>query len=794
MARDRLHAAVEDGETVGRCAPGGRGGRRPAAAAILAIAAAAALLAYIHHAIFRTMQCYDDEGYMLIQIWHFSRGWPLYDEIITFYGPMYYLATSMAFGLLPFGHDGVRLLTVGSAGIAAALCGLSVLGITRRPSLAVIAGLSTGLKLAIPFAKEPGHPQIVVAVLVAAIAAVLAWWDPRRSAAMAAVVGSLVAALAMTKINIGAFALLSTALAILLAGGDLGRRARLLRNGLTLAMLLMPLVLIRSNLGTRLGIDQAFFYLSPVAAVLLTVRDRPYPGPRPGNRVSPIAWYVLAGTAVSVALGLFAMSHGTTAYGLVSGIILMPLRMARVWGEGPYIGPARWEALASLTLAFTYAYRARLGRPIPAVATAILKILFAASVLGPPLGITPGRILNGWGLFLWVFLVELPPVDVETEREREAGAIDLPRISLALLAVLQPLQSYPIAGSQIPVGTMLMIPAAVIALSDVGEWLGRRGVAMAIPRRLGPVAAIAIIAMVAVWASRERSAYNRSVPLSLPGSSRIRLPERQVAGIRWLVANINHSSSTFLCTTGFHSLYLWAGVEPPSRLPLAHELDIYTNAQQEALLARIEATPRPLIIDHASFFRRSKDRILAPGRRSALRDGIERDFVPYGGGTVEGFTLEVERGQPLPDVVECARWAGAGPISSATLDLLPKPGHAADRFCIVDLGGKSIGRTASDTMPDRVLADSRADGLAAALELLDESGGRPSWPLNLADRRRLTLKFPPLSGRSDRRLTVVRLIDRDGRLIASVPFVTPFRTGATATGSIGPGREEVGIR
>lgn len=776
MACEVSHTVGEPDDAAVRFSPRwtGRWGSATASV-ILAIAAAAALLSYAYYAVFRNMQCYDDEGYMLIQIWHFFRDRPLYDDIVTFYGPMYFLSARLGFSFLSFGHDGVRLLTVASLGVSAALCGLCVLGLTRRPLLAVIGGLLTGLKLVHPFANEPGHPQIVIAVLVAAIAAVLAWWDPRRPAVMAAVVGSLVGALGMTKINIGAFAALSTFLAILLASGKPGRPAKLLRNGLILAMTLLPLALIGSRLRSRMELYQTLLYIAPVVAVLLTALTRPFPNPSPRKQLLPTACYIIAGIAVSVALGMFALAHGTTAYGLLSGIVLMPSRMIGVSGNGPWIPRAvRGETVASLALAFIYSYMFRRGLPIPPVATAALKTLFAASVLGPVFGIGLGELLNGWGLFLWVFLVRLPASDVEAERETNAGGVDVPRVSLALLAVLQPLQSYPVAGSQVSLGTMLMVPAAVTCLSDVRDWLRRRAVATAMPRGLDPLATVMVVAMVAVWASHERSAYVRSVPLGLPGSSRLRLPERQVAGIRWLVANIDHSCSTFLCTTGFHSLYLWAEKEPTSCLTLGNEVELFKSAQQKALLNSIEATPRPLIIDHASHFTPSNQKSVAPGHERVLLDGIERDFVAYGGGTVEGYTLKARRGYPLPEIVECAHWGGDGPVLSATLDLLPKPGHVADRICIVEVGGKTIGGLKYTEVPDRILADSRDGAPAAALELLEESGERSILPLDLAIPRRLTLRLPPGGGRSPELLTVVRLIDRDGQLITSVPFVTPF--------------------
>ena len=106
------------------------------------------------------------------------------------------------------------------------------------------------------------------------------------------------------------------------------------------------------------------------------------------------------------------------------------------------------------------------------------------------------------------------------------------------------------------------------------------------------------------------------------------------------------------------------------------------------------------------------------------------------------------------------------------------------------IGGKSIGSLAVDVTPDRFLADTRSDGSAAVLEILDESGANVAWPLILDVRRRFVLKFSIPLETSLEPLTVVRLLDRDGKAIASVPFLTPFRppgaSGSQATPDLSP--------
>ncbi len=753
---------------------------RIVATSLLAIAAAFALILDAYYEIFRNMSCYDDEGYMLIQIRHFLNGRALYDDIVTPYGPTYFLLVRLAFGVLPFGHDGIRLLTLGSLGLASALCALCVLGLTRRAELSVLAGLLTGLKLVRPFAAEPGHPQIVVTILVAAIAAIMAWWNPRRPVAMAGLVGVLVAALGMTKINVGAYAAISLFMAFLLASDESSWLVRFLRNWVILAAVALPFALIRSRLATRFGAGQAVFYVVPICAVLLTAIGASAPARDRRLGTPPIVSYLLGGAVATIALCAFALVCGTTSRGVISGIILMPLQMMSAFGQGPLTSDSRPEAALSLLIAVFYFLALRRGLQFSSVAVAVLKLIFAATVIAPVL-LGRSTALQGWGLFLWIVLVPLPESEGEAARGDETGRVDLSRLSLVLLAALQPLQSYPVAGSQVAIGTMLMVSAAIVCLADLLAWARfRAGVASAAAwalQAVGPATTVALLAFMVVRVAQEKSAYDQSVPLGIHESSRLRLPERQVAGIRWLVANINHSCDTFLCPTGFHSLYLWTDKEPPSRIVLGHVLSLFTQSEQQALLDSIEAAPHPLIVDHAGLFSGLEAKDVPGAHKSPLLDGIARDFVPYGGGSVEGFTLRSRVGQATPQMVECATWTDPenDRTRSAVLDLLPKQGRAVDRVCVVVIGGKSIGSLAVDVTPDRFLADTRSDGTGAVLEILDESGAKAAWPLILDVRRRFVLKFSIPPGTSLEPLTVVRLLDRDGQAIASVPFLTPFR-------------------
>ena len=48
--------------------------------------------------------------------------------------------------------------------------------------------------------------------------------------------------------------------------------------------------------------------------------------------------------------------------------------------------------------------------------------------------------------------------------------------------------------------------------------------------------------------------------------------EFEVATYRWLTTNLRFHADTFLCTTGFNSLYFWTGQEPPAPIMIGLSL------------------------------------------------------------------------------------------------------------------------------------------------------------------------------------------------------------------------------
>src|SRR5262245_841721 len=196
------------------------------------------------HQIFATHTDYDDEGYVMLSIVSFMDGKPLYDETYTQYGPVPFVVASAVHGLtgLPIDHDVTRLTTLGLWLAAAVLAAALVVRLTGAWWAGAVAFLVAFFHLE-RLCLEPGHPQQLCVLGILAAPLVLSG-RAALSHRGAAVLGFLVASVAMTKPNVGGFLLASTGLALLV----LGPRDRVARLALTVAVpavLLLPFVLTR---------------------------------------------------------------------------------------------------------------------------------------------------------------------------------------------------------------------------------------------------------------------------------------------------------------------------------------------------------------------------------------------------------------------------------------------------------------------------------------------------------------------------------------------------------------------
>ncbi len=195
---------------------------RPAGARWLApIAYGAVLLGSAfaaYWAMFSQFAPYDDSGFFINSIRLFTQGQTLYNDVFSDYGPFSYELWGALFGLL--GHtistDSGRLAVVGLWLATSLVLGISCQRLTGRLSIGVIVQVLS-FSLLTALINEPMHASDVVCALFAATVAVVAFVLPRRRRAGLLAIGAIVAALVLTKVNVGGFAAIAVLYASVMA-------------------------------------------------------------------------------------------------------------------------------------------------------------------------------------------------------------------------------------------------------------------------------------------------------------------------------------------------------------------------------------------------------------------------------------------------------------------------------------------------------------------------------------------------------------------------------------------------
>lgn len=397
---------------------------------------------------FNQFRPYDDEGTLLVGLKAYVAGDTLYSDIETFYGPFYYGVFRGFFALTDTGvtTDASRLLVVAIWGITSLLFGLGVHRLTGRLVLGA-AAMTVAWAILGLLKSEPMHPVGIALVLLAAFVLVVAAWSGRRPVAWGAAAGGLLAALALTKINLGLFAMAAVALALVTTLEPLRTRVWV-RWPVTLAFLAMPLLLMRPNLEQEWVRDYALIFIAGAAAIVVVP-----PTLQRSRADSELArWSVgaLAGcVATAVTVIAVTAATGSSVGDIYESVIVKAQTQADVFTvplELPDLG--NYSAIAAL-----------------AVAIIATRLMATAPTGGP----WPGLLRLGAGAGIWLSASGSLPSAIPTE---SVGLIGLPlalawvgafppsgadegprcrfvRVLLPSLAVAETLQAYPVAGTQV---------------------------------------------------------------------------------------------------------------------------------------------------------------------------------------------------------------------------------------------------------------------------------------------------------------------------------------------------------
>jgi hypothetical protein len=210
--------------------------------------------------------------------------------------------------------------------------------------------------------------------------------------------------------------------------------------------------------------------------------------------------------------------------------------------------------------------------------------IFVAGPGDPP----PTAEAVGVGAYLaWV--AAIPPRETRPETS-------FLRALIPGLALLQLLHGYPVAGSQLGSGLLLLVVAGGICIGDGIEELSRLETRLAPdPRAWRGLALLPVVAF-ALWFvltplrqfnSDQGDLYEAGVPLDLPGAERVRLGPDRVGQLQDLVAGIREHCRSFLTIPGMNSLYLWTEQGPPTGMNGTDWMWFFDTAQQQAIVDQV---------------------------------------------------------------------------------------------------------------------------------------------------------------------------------------------------------------
>ncbi|HVV89967.1 MAG TPA: hypothetical protein VHB53_05690 [Solirubrobacterales bacterium] len=564
--------------------------------AAVAFAVITVLLAMTAHAkMFTGFSAYDDEGYMLTALKSYVNHGHLYDHVFTQYGPFYYEFWGAIFKLfgITVTHDSGRNAVTVLWVLSSLVFGLSIVRISGSILLGLGTQVLTFSALEV-LVNEPMHPVGSIALMLAAIVAISTFVGAGRSRWAMGLLGAVVAALVLTKINVGAFAAVSVVLACAVSYQQLwGRRwPRLL---VEVVFVAIPVLLMLSKFDEGWARHYSVHVFAGALAVVIALR-----AVRPARReVGELRWLIGGFVVLAVASCVAIVATGTSLHGLIDGAIRQPLRQSDAFTI-PMLLSKREYAFDLLAvggaLAYWYASRRR-GEPGPAwlalgsVFAIVVGLTMAFSVVGQLLPFND-RSLTGYQLsmlpFVWVALAR-------TTAGEDQGRFAFARVLLPLLAALQGLHGYPVAGSQTLLSVVLVIPVGALCVGNGVQGLARLVTADA--DRVALVGFGALVTIVIAWFvlvtfvrdpfHQARGVYHTTTRLNLPGARDIHLFTAEEAHLYEAISHaIDENCKQTQMEPGMDSFYLWTEQEPPSLTATGWET-LFDDERQEQVIEDI---------------------------------------------------------------------------------------------------------------------------------------------------------------------------------------------------------------
>ncbi len=523
---------------------------------------------------------YDDEGYFLTTLGQFLHHGSLYVHTSgTSYGPFYWSFIGLIFRLTaqnPTPTTG-RLLVLGFTVASSVFFAGAVWRVTRGFLMSILCQVVTFVALISVAGAEPISPGSTIALLLSILVFALASYSVNQSNLSFVFAGIAIGALAMTKINIGIFALVGLAVGLVIGNS---KWPRPLRGIIAVGAVLLPFVLMFQRLSIESMATWAFLVaLSMVGTCILLSTDAVALQPKDLRA----AVYGLAG--IVLASLVWPLSTGTSLREMVAEVLVRPLHQVNLLTLFPII-EIQWLSILITGLVVTIAFwrhRFEIKRTLSPESRISWFALSAAAVVVLVLAIDSIPSTAPFGTWLPA-IVLLPALALIADAE--------PRTRLALrlivpIAILQSLHAYPVAGSQRAWGTVVVFVPCAIALAAGTRGLPLwRNIPLAI--RVGAVGILCIFSALALnlWPVGQWVTYSDDVSLGLPGTEMIRVNPFIAAELRQLTSVIKQHCDTFYSAPPIDSLYIYTGIPAPTG-QLANWAGMLTTSQEQEVSAAL---------------------------------------------------------------------------------------------------------------------------------------------------------------------------------------------------------------
>jgi hypothetical protein len=287
--------------------------------------------------------------------------------------------------------------------------------------------------------------------------------------------------------------------------------------------------------------------------------------------------------------------QGTAVGSLFDALVLAELRMSEIFWLAPDLESGLlvvpWlstlAALSCAALLVVSLRRSKIAiRPALRAAVPLVKL---TAVLGGWWSLPDSaRSLSFVVPLLWVTLI---PPDLEPWSFEQSFF----RVLLCFVAVLAPLQAYPVAGTQVSGGTFLVVAAIALCAFDViGVVIQRVGKG----RSVSPWLELPAMAIVLLWSAAwrdprtVRALYRNNVPLDLPGAAWVRLPSDQARHLQEVSTFLRDHCDSFVSLPGLDSFYFWTQLPAPSGWLSSDWQLVLTPQRQAQILAAMAAFER----------------------------------------------------------------------------------------------------------------------------------------------------------------------------------------------------------